>query len=204
MKRLVYRALCSPRLGLPWLENMRLDKPLRTLRGDLPDKMRLERWYYFWINRVYTDPMVLIHNGENWWTVHPGMNRWIAASLRPPQDYQVLLVSKTRLKKWPKEIHSVKINNLSKLIPYAKPQPKSEDWLNQKPKTTWDQWYEGYTTLAKNIRQSGQGSLALADGNKMYTMGEGPIVGCWPIKDTGIPELTSLFTFADSLGWNRL
>jgi len=193
-------------MGLPWLENMRIDKPLRLLRGDPPGKLRLERWYYFWVNRYYTDPMTLIRNGENWWTVHPGMNRWIAASLRPPQDYDVILVSNKPLRSMPQDIHSVKLHGLSKLKPYVSPQPKSEDWLGGRAKTTWDQWYQDWNDLAAKIRQGQQGSLSIHDGNRSYVMGQGRILGCWQIKDgeNGLHEIASMFAFADSLGWNRL
>lgn len=203
MKRIVYRARCVPKFDYTWIENIHDRKPLKMLRGDDPDKMRLERWYYFWINRNYTDPMVLIRNNDHCWTIHPGQNRWIAASLLPPREHDVLLITDRPLKKLPEGIHSAKVNNLSSLKPYQRPQPKSEDWLNQKPNTTWDQWFKDWNDLAKNIKQLNQGKLAIMDGNRTYTMGEGKIIACWPAKDTGIEAITSLFTFADSIGWNR-
>jgi hypothetical protein len=179
-------------------------KPLNMLRADPPEgKLRLERWYYFWINNVYTDPMVLLKNKNRSWTVHPGQNRWIAASLRPPQDRDVILVTDFPLKSWPEEIHSVKIANVSDLKPFVRPAPNSEDWLGTRPVTTWQQWYDGYQDLARRIRQRGQGCLALIDGSRTYTMGEGKIIGCWAVGETGLHAMVSMFTFADSLGWNQ-
>jgi len=223
LKRLVYRALCVPQLGLPWIENLRRDKPLKLLRADPPDgsKMRLERWYYFWVNNTYTDPMVLIRNGENWWTVHPGINRWIAASLRPSPDREVLLISNRPLinlrgdpeaivrakhRLVPPDIHSIKLCGLSDLQPYTRPHHVASDWTGQPAKTTWDQWHSAWNELADKIKKTGQGRLALMDGNRCYTMGQGEIIGCWQVKDgdDGINEITSMFVFADSLGWNRL
>lgn len=185
-------------------------------------KPRLEKWYYFWVNHVYTDPMVLIRNGENWWTVHPGQNRWIAASLRPPQEYDVILVTDKPLVKprgvsgavakrimsglVPADIVSIRVCGLSDLKPYVSPQPKSEDWLGQPPVTTWNQWYDDYNRLAASIKEKGQGSLALTDGSRTYTMGHGSIISCWKIKpgSDGLEELAKMFAFADGLGWNQL
>lgn len=181
-------------------------KPLRILREDsLPGNLRLEKWYYFWINSQYTDPMVLVKVNDHCWSVHPGQNRWIVASLRHPRDCDVVLVSSKPLNSYPEDIHSVKLHNLSGLKP-CPPQPKSEDWLQIPAKTTWDQWYTGWNDLAQKIRRGQQGSLALMDGSKTYIMGEGRILGCWSIRpgDHGLQELVSMFTFADSLGWNQL
>lgn len=204
MKTLVYRARCAPRFDLPWADNMDSYKPLRILRSDtLPGNLRLEKWYYFWIHRNYTDPMVLIRNNDHCWTVHPGQNRWIMASLVYPRDQDVILITDRRLVSWPEEIHSVEVSNFSDLRPNTRPWPRSEQWLGKPPRTSWDEWGEGYRALAARIRQRGQGCLALMDGKMTYTLGEGKIMGCWQIQGTGLREIFSLFTFADSLGWNQ-
>ena len=204
MKTLVYRARCAPRFDLDWVDNMDSYKPLRILREDtLPGNLRLEKWYYFWINPSYTDPMVLIRRNDRCWSVHPGQNRWIMASIRPPREQPVILVAERRLSTWPEELNDVEISNLTATKIDTKPAPRSEQWLERTPRTSWDQWGEGYRNLAASIRRRGQGCLALMDGKMTYTLGEGKIMGCWQIEGTGLRELVSLFTFADSLGWNR-
>jgi hypothetical protein len=149
------------------------------------------------------------------------MNRWVVASLKPPKDHKVILITDKQLtnlrgnpvaveeikkKLVPSDIHSIKLHGSSELALYDKKQFHASHWLNRPPRTTWGQWYDGCIELTNKIKNFGNGSLALIDGKQTYIMGQGPVLAEWWIRpgELGLQEITSLFIFADSLGWNQL
>ena len=202
-KTFVYRGRCAPRFDLPWATNMASIRPRKKLSNK---NIKLAQWYYFWINRDYTDPMVLLRNDDDRYVIHPGQNRWIVASMRYPQDQDVLIVSSQELKpgQWPAEVHSVTFNNVSDISIETRPLPRSEFWLEKKPVISLEKWKSDYNNLEKRIIATGMGCLQLIDGDNIYTLGRGKVLAKWHLRETGIREIVELFEFANSLGWNRI